>query len=299
MASWLGRCRKEFPRSAWPRVANKCAEPREDEEFWFDDGTIVLVAGNIKFRVYRGILTEHSPFFAETLSLPQPTECQGVHDNPESLRHVFRLLMPRKTANFAAVGSPMFDMVSAYIRIAHKYQMEALLSHWLDWISHQSMVPDGFEPIHAIGVVNLARLTGCTSILPTALAVCTTLGDKIVTGFTRDDDTHKQLSMADLGRCFRAKGFLIQANATAVALALAPEDTSDRFCFPNAKGRCTEVSFLAPEGLMPSWRTYDEAFKSEYAVCRHCLAMRQNNYQEAQRVTWRRLPEFTGVRVDD
>ncbi|RPD58558.1 hypothetical protein L227DRAFT_576943 [Lentinus tigrinus ALCF2SS1-6] len=45
--------------------------------FWPEDGTIILLAGQVKFRVYRGVLTEHSPLFAEMLSLPQPAE---LHD---------------------------------------------------------------------------------------------------------------------------------------------------------------------------------------------------------------------------
>lgn len=79
---------------------DECAEAREDDEFWLEDGTIVLLAGQVKFRVYRGVLTEHSPVFVEMLSLPQPAELQDaqyscpvirLHDHPGTLRHVLRL----------------------------------------------------------------------------------------------------------------------------------------------------------------------------------------------------------------
>lgn len=35
-----------------------------DAEFWFEDGTIVLVARDVEFRVYKSILADHSPVFS-------------------------------------------------------------------------------------------------------------------------------------------------------------------------------------------------------------------------------------------
>ncbi|RDX48948.1 hypothetical protein OH76DRAFT_615120 [Lentinus brumalis] len=45
--------------------------PVRDEELWFEDGTIVLVAGHVEFKVYVRPLIEHSPVFRDMLSLPQ------------------------------------------------------------------------------------------------------------------------------------------------------------------------------------------------------------------------------------
>ncbi len=80
-----------------------------DEEFWYEDGTIILVARNVQFRVYKGVLADHSSVFADMFSLPQPAstlasttsaECPVVHleDSPEDLRHVLRALLPKKSA---------------------------------------------------------------------------------------------------------------------------------------------------------------------------------------------------------
>ena len=53
--------------------------PVRDEEFWFDDGTIVLVAGDIEFKVYARPLVGHSLVFKDILSLPQP---EATHRMP-------------------------------------------------------------------------------------------------------------------------------------------------------------------------------------------------------------------------
>lgn len=75
-------------------------EWKKDDEFWFADGTISLVASDVEFRVYKGILETHSPVFADMFSLPQPHADVGpvVHlvDSAKDLRHVLRALFPSK-----------------------------------------------------------------------------------------------------------------------------------------------------------------------------------------------------------
>ena len=75
-----------------------------DQELWFDDGNLVLVAGGVQFCVYKGLLVSQSAVFKDMLSLPQPasddapahneplSSCATVHlsDSPEDLRHFLR-----------------------------------------------------------------------------------------------------------------------------------------------------------------------------------------------------------------
>ena len=80
-------------------------ELQNDEEFWYEDGTIYLTAGSVAFKVYRGPLVDHSPVFRDMLSLPQPpTDASpsvqhpvvSLSDAPCDLRHFLRVLMPKK-----------------------------------------------------------------------------------------------------------------------------------------------------------------------------------------------------------
>ena len=62
----------------------------KDIEFWYDDGTLILIAANVEFRVYRGPLATHSPVFRDMLALPQPLSSQSTSSaydtsNPSSL----------------------------------------------------------------------------------------------------------------------------------------------------------------------------------------------------------------------
>ena len=69
-------------------------------------------------------------------------------------------------------------------------------AHFEDWKRITSWTPTKFEPEHAIGVVNLARLTGELSLLPTALLSLSFLaiayGQQVGTLTT---ETHPKLSV--------------------------------------------------------------------------------------------------------
>ena len=84
---------------------------KRDEEFWFEDGTIILIVEDIEFRIYRGLLASQFPVFKDMLSLPQPTlplstckdgtsPCAEVYlsDSARNWRAVLRLMMPTQSA---------------------------------------------------------------------------------------------------------------------------------------------------------------------------------------------------------
>ncbi|KIP08880.1 hypothetical protein PHLGIDRAFT_68636, partial [Phlebiopsis gigantea 11061_1 CR5-6] len=52
------------------------------EDLWFKDGTIVLQAENVLFRVYPGLLSKHSQFFEQLFSLPQPSDAEQYDGCP-------------------------------------------------------------------------------------------------------------------------------------------------------------------------------------------------------------------------
>ncbi|TBU36564.1 hypothetical protein BD309DRAFT_1005270 [Dichomitus squalens] len=128
-----------------------------DYELWYEDGTIILIAHDVEFRVYRGPLAKHSPLFRDMLSIPQPVEphllyqgqgqspeCPLIHlsDSPEDLRHILRsrpYSPARASPNYGSASShgnlhasiPSFHAISAWIRLGHKYQIDKLVDEGL------------------------------------------------------------------------------------------------------------------------------------------------------------------------
>lgn len=104
-SSIAASAKDDTPRGAGD--SDVCITRTRDEEFWYSDGSIILVARDVEFRVYKGLLTRHSPVFRDMFFLPQlpasvPAECAEpscpmVHlsDSSEDLRHILRVYMPR------------------------------------------------------------------------------------------------------------------------------------------------------------------------------------------------------------
>ena len=73
---------------------------KRDEEVWFTDGNVVLQAGGVAFKVYRGILALDSEVFSGMFSMPQPRavetfqNCPVIHltDDPDDVRQLLRVV---------------------------------------------------------------------------------------------------------------------------------------------------------------------------------------------------------------
>ena len=73
------------------------------EDFWFEDGNVVLVAQDVAFRIYLGLLAAQSTVFADMLSVSRPGAdetyegCPVVRltDSPHDFAHLLSVLMPK------------------------------------------------------------------------------------------------------------------------------------------------------------------------------------------------------------
>ncbi|KAH9916566.1 uncharacterized protein BXZ73DRAFT_81021 [Epithele typhae] len=157
-----------------------------EEKIYYDDGNLDLVVGGVCFRVYRGVLAQHSPIFKDMFNPTEP-----------SVDKIIATTIPT---------------LSAYIRLGHKYQIWAIyapamaylkrrfaptLNGWKKWTSSRG------EPYtlprctsaHAIGVVNLARLTGENALPPLAFLGCAQPGCRQLTdGFTYGDGQRETIA---------------------------------------------------------------------------------------------------------
>ncbi|TFK85589.1 hypothetical protein K466DRAFT_601034 [Polyporus arcularius HHB13444] len=300
-----------------------------DVEFWLDDGTAIITARDVEFRVYKGVLATHSPFFKDLLAQSHATRTVSldaaqqiscpvvkVDDSPEDLRHILRAYMPRTDARIFDAKDPSFDIISASIRLGRKYGIAPLVeqslaflkSHYTDsydtWTSQTSYVPEGWNLLESIGVLNLARLTGESSILPTALLVCTQMGPAVVRGFRREDGTLETLPLDDLALYFEAKTEIRKATLKAMLHTLAPvvaatckaPATCQNVLREAVLGLCAYVDNLIDDD--PFGNSFEQYVKGgKLAVCGACLVAVQEREDSELRKMWSRLPEIMGVTV--
>ncbi|KAL1938256.1 hypothetical protein VTO73DRAFT_11707 [Trametes versicolor] len=310
-----------------------------DPEFWFEDGSVVLVAHGYGFRVFKGVLAHHSPVFQDMFSLPQPVlsapspssrtasegvdPCPVVHlsDSPEDLRHVLRLCLPRSDSrfiSFAADNLP-FDMVSAIIRLGHKYQIQLMVTQGVQYL--QRWFTDDLDtwaaaklyehdcPIkreHAIGVVNLARLVEEPSLLPTALLMCCSLDEDIVRGYTREDGTQETLTLDDIGRCCVARARLVECMVVLTMQIFKPSVEDSAACTTPQKFKRVlqemlldvgeNVEYFAGPDIFGSWLGLCEDLEP-VKRCASCRNMLKTRDREERLEVWWKLPKYMGVTV--
>ncbi|OJT09457.1 hypothetical protein TRAPUB_14060 [Trametes pubescens] len=216
-----------------------------DEEFWYGDGNIILLAGDVEFRVYMGLLAENSPVLRDL-----------YYTND-------------------------FDV----------------------WDKHTDYCPPGFEDVHSIGVVNLAHLTGETSLLPTALLACCQLGQRIVNGFEREDGTHEHLTLGDVSLCHTARKRLIYESTRMACLGLRPmvsdECKTAAVCkrgFKRLLDRIeADVSVIVGMDPFQCKTAFEEDVYQEDDLCKACRAVVDDHNDRERCALWNRLPEILGI----
>ncbi|KAI0694942.1 hypothetical protein C8T65DRAFT_666336 [Cerioporus squamosus] len=305
---------------------------QRDEELWFPDGNLVLMARDVEFRIYQGPLVAHSPIFKDMLSLPQPDEahdwertgdasCATVRllDSPEDLRHFLRVFVSGRTLR-TGPHEPTFDEISACVRLGHKYEVDHLVQRNMDflrkyytndfdvWYPSNLVRPPSFKTIHSIGVVKLARLTGDLRMLPTALMDCCTLGADIVEGFAREDGTRETLSGEDLGRCFVGRTKMAQASARIAhqmfRTVVSPNCKHTACCGRVLQRMLNELGNAKDDVIScvdwyASWMVYVDSRDEERELCNRCYKMLEGERpKRLQKEVWLNIPAMLNLTVE-
>ncbi|KAH9922084.1 uncharacterized protein B0H18DRAFT_846023, partial [Fomitopsis serialis] len=195
-----------------------------DEDIWYPDGDVVLEAQGHVFKVYQGLLALNSDVFRDLFAIAQPKAVETIdgcpvvhlHDHPIELRHLLQVLFEY----YPSDEQLEFAVVAALIRLSHKYQIEWVCDAYLSrmkscfctdfktWIAvyknsgNSSMYFCGTDAIQA---VNIARLTGTDSMLPSALFICCQLDPyDLLHGSPRPDGTLERLRSRDIVHCINA-----------------------------------------------------------------------------------------------
>ncbi|KAI0669065.1 hypothetical protein C8Q78DRAFT_978671 [Trametes maxima] len=330
-----GRTGEELPTSLSTCSLTEGSTPFDrDAEFWLDDGSVILVARQVGFRVYRGLLASQSRVFRDVFSSSSSSAsetyqgCPLVHvsDSPQDLRHLLRVLIPVYNRNFFLANQTKvfmtFDHLSAVIRLSHKYDIEDVLSQGclalrtcfsstFDSFGTVSVTLPGvpgaspYSTVHPIPSVNLARLTGTPDILPYAVYKCFLLDGKLLDGWTREDGTVEHLNNQDLRRCLDARSAIVNEIKKSMFTVFGP---SSRACGTNRAKSCekeisaTLMAVLSKEGLgdvhsdiLSSWRQSQIA---KSAACNACRVRMLDLDTQYRKECWGRLPDIFSLKDD-
>ncbi|KAJ7159359.1 hypothetical protein C8R43DRAFT_1234077 [Mycena crocata] len=103
------------------------------ENLWFEDGGIVIKAQNTLYRVFRGILEQQSPIFADMFSIPQPQNAETIEGLPvaeipdaaEDVTVFFRAIFDSSFFQ-SYPATTTFKIMSGVLRLSTKYDVDHL-----------------------------------------------------------------------------------------------------------------------------------------------------------------------------
>ncbi|EMD34224.1 hypothetical protein CERSUDRAFT_55122 [Gelatoporia subvermispora B] len=210
---------------------------QRSDEFWYPDGSVILIADATAFRVYQGILAEQSTVFRDMFTLPQPEVMESMDgcpvvrlsDHVSDLTHLLREVFG-KSGYFDrdCKDKIPIECVGALTRLSHKYQFEvirekalgllrdvfptSLPKGYIDFATYLSKSMIAMSAEDCITVVNLGRLTETLSILPFAFYGCYQVANTnvILRGITRGDRTER-LSQEDIEAYVKGLRLLLES----------------------------------------------------------------------------------------
>ncbi|KAF7353923.1 hypothetical protein MVEN_01078400 [Mycena venus] len=305
------------------------------QELWFEDGNLVIQAGNSQYRVYRGVLAARSPVFQDMLSIPQPPESELVDGCP-------LVWLPDAEAEVTSFLKALFDpqffmpfpnptqleIVAGCLRLSHKYEVDYLRRRAFIHLSsgyrttlaevdaetycglgsgpvplmRSWKVPD--DKTYLIAIIQLAREVESPWILPMAFYVLSAaygnLGRIIFHGMFYNGVS---ASLSVLDQQSFVRGQVVQ-NASGAADVLR-----FLFCPLDIEGCATPEKCLSlrlramddsREGIrdcpsIPLDIWDEEDWQLLDGLCPACLIVLKKTHQDARQAFWDKLPEIYGL----
>lgn len=217
---------------------------------------------------------------------------------------------------FNVSPSYSFDVVSAVVRLAHKYNVEDVQAQALDalkmwctddfktWCS-TSEDPIDAEFKRAIGVVNIARLTDTPSMLPVAFYHCCALGGGLRDGWTRRDGTIETCTQEDVWRCLEGRDRLAKESIAHLYRVFRPivSDTCRTLnaCTSSLGRILARVMVNEDAGsstLLDSWAIPINKYTNDCPLCADCKQeLLDRDIHERQKL-WNKLPGIFDLSID-
>ncbi|RDB24320.1 hypothetical protein Hypma_008443, partial [Hypsizygus marmoreus] len=281
--------------------------PSPSPDFWFKDGSIVIVVEDTAFRIHQSILSRHSDVFADLFTVPQPRTdvqsiegCPVVHltDSVADFSDVVRALyepfyFDRLPPN--ADLSTLISFVSGILRISTKYNLVLLRQKCIEVLQTKfpctlegcdALLASGYKYVSStiVRAIPLARETNIPELLPWAFYIST----NIATDAILDDPI---LSWQDKALCLAGKNHLWEMQ----------KSLTHRFLFEFTKALTCQQACQSRLPQTMNWRRAEELRANPHPlhlfddwdtlkVCSKCLELVQAQHQKGREQVWNRLP---------
>ncbi|GJE90726.1 hypothetical protein PsYK624_068700 [Phanerochaete sordida] len=289
----------------------------ECEELWYPDGTVVLQAGFMRFRVYKGVLSKHSSVFADMFAMPQPVEAGAyegcplvvIHDSEEDTRAFLHALhspdVPRAFIDDERLALTLLRMSHKYA--AHKLRTTLLRAlepcfptQLVDWEARLRTLPERTAFTTAGAIVQFANIAELAAphLLPAAILAlvpfCAHSSGEHPFGLATFRGVPVKPEHRLVRAVVQAREALDAVARTEVYLEIFNPGNPDCVALEGCDAaRANAIAALADaDGLIsPFAHTKSEPGWRPEMFCGTCRARLERRFASGLRSEWKRLPE--------
>ncbi|KAF9527333.1 hypothetical protein CPB83DRAFT_401511 [Crepidotus variabilis] len=298
-------------------------EPTRSDNFWFEDGSVVLQAELKLFRVHRTLLARHSPIFQDMFLVGQNDDDSNeqvdgrplVHllDSASDVEHLLYYVYDRSESTNPFLSLPY---ISAKLLLGKKYNIRPMYDDALDiletnfpsniTISEHCPLIDywdrlNFERAGLLDVINLALKANVLTLLPAAYLM--TAGDlnAILDGIEREDGSRATIPFASQRACILGRDKILREAPTVVFSWCQQSTPLPQFCVSQALCRAARNAVVQEiwnrncDDLETYLNPVDSWQVGNYKLCNVCLHHARNKHNEGRRKMWDALPTYFGL----
>lgn len=290
------------------------------EELWFDDGNLVIQAGDTQYRVHRSILSKKSVFFNDLKAVAQSstTSAEGtvegcpvieLQDDVESVEYM--LCRIYDTAH-RGDRAPLTDLRMA-LRIGQKYLVPMLFANAVyllrdnlptslaQWRSSKKkqfkqFVIDGGKD-NVLNLLSVLREVGLETLLPPLYLLClynfSTDEIAAANGVQPHDQIMLMLARDKILHSLTKYSFKWTVDIYGSRRCKMSDTCDEARC--EVRAEVFEILQEKPASafaalILVSW-DFDDV-----DLCQHCLAKAQQTHEEGLQKFWHALPSFFGLK---
>ncbi|KAF7297772.1 BTB domain-containing protein [Mycena kentingensis (nom. inval.)] len=303
--------------------------PREDadqmpdiirsSDYWFNDGSVILQAESVQFRVGKSLLAVHSPVFRDMFSMPLSADeplvegCPVVFLAGDSAADWEQLLDAMYPKHYFPDEVPTLESLSAVLRLSKKYNIASFLQYCVarlraefptqldefqkvseEWTNIH--VPDSHASIAVqVNVIKLAREIGLYSILPGAYYAIISSQNPEKEGIFSPE--FSKLSLLDQAKCLKGHARLVQSFTSTPHKWLDDSCLPSMFCLSIGREKCERLrvaQLLRTERRARKIVAIFEAWDARWTegFCVNCDRTGMDKFVLTQKECWKKLPGY-------
>ncbi|KAJ7267680.1 hypothetical protein B0H12DRAFT_1010194 [Mycena haematopus] len=295
------------------RLVRKHLESTRYEDFWFHDGSIVILVGPLMFRVHQTVLSTHSEVFAGLFALPQPPSgtkgqemiegCHVVelHDKADDFVDMLKGIY--NPSHFDTLPEELGDVltwISGMLRLSTKYMINTLRQRCIailkarfptTFATYNAMISSShrkhYKSDEVMRAVLLAQECNLRDILPYAYYCVARMGLTRLVADSPADISWREKTICLVGRERLRWAEMSLSHSFLFAFQRAPGCVSPPQCGiargPHKEWRVLEAARSPnPLKLYTRWQALN--------VCAQCVAHAQAQHQAGREEVWQHLP---------